>query len=224
MNIEQKTISFEDAAERAARSDRTVLLLRHSMRESLKNGTSDPPLTPEGVEYARSCAGPLAALGQTGFGASPRIRAVQTAEAIKKGIGQAVENEKVRAIQEISDTAMFEYPERLDDALKGSDIPALLRQYFSTGHCPGLIDLEPFAAGLARFLTETEFGCRNMILISHDILIVALMSVLKAHVFTADDWCGYLEGAALFRSPEGEWTIGYVVPDLRTKKKMTLFI
>ena len=224
MNVDQKTFSFRDVAERAARSGRTVLLLRHSMRESLKNGTSDPPLTPEGVEYARSCAGSLAALGHAGFGASPRIRGIQTAEALRKGMGKGVENETVRAVEEISDTAMFEYPERLDEALKGSDIPALLREYFSTGRCPGMKDMEPFAAGLARFLTETDFGCRNTILISHDIVIVALMSVLKAHVFTADDWCGYLEGAALFRSHDGKWSIGYVVPDLRTKKKMSLFI
>lgn len=227
MNIhaDQRTLSFRDAAEQAARSDRTVLLLRHSMRESLKNGTSDPPLTPEGMEYAKSCAAPLTALGHdTGFGASPRIRGIQTAEAIRQGIGKDVENKEIRTVEEISDTAMFEYPERLDDALKNSDVPALLRQYYSTGRCPGMKDLEPFAVGLAGFLTETDFGSRNMILISHDIVIVALMSVLKAHVFKADDWCGYLEGAALFRSRVGEWTIGYVVPDLRTKKKMTLFI
>jgi len=224
MNTEPIPVSFRDAAARASEADRTVLLLRHSMRESLKNGTSDPPLTPEGMEYARTCAGPLAALGHAGFGASPRIRGMQTAEALRQGMGKGVENEQIRAVEEISDTAMFEYPERLDDALKGSDIPALLRQYFSTGRCPGMKDLEPFADGLAKFLTETDFGCRNMILISHDIVIVALMSVLKARVFKADDWCGYLEGAALFRSPGGDWTIGYAVPDLRTKKKMSLFI
>ena len=225
MNTDQKTISYADAAERAGSADRTVLLLRHSMRESLKNGTSDPPLTSEGREYARSCAAPLAGLGpDTGFGASPRIRGVQTAEMLMQGIGGGTEKGTVRTFEEISDTAMFDYPERLDDALKGSDIPALLRQYYSTGSCPGMKDLGPFAIGLAKFLTETDFGCRNMILISHDIDIVALMSVLKAHVFKADDWCGYLEGAALFRSHEGEWTIGYVVPDLRTKKKMSLFI
>lgn len=225
INADQNTFSYRSAAERAARSDRTVLLLRHSMRESLKNGTSDPPLTPEGTEYARSCAAPLAELGpDTGFGASPRIRGIQTAEAIRQGIGKNVENEAVRTVEEISDTAMFDYPGRLDDALKGSDIPSMLRQYYSTGRCPGMKDLGPFASGLAKFLTETDFGRRNTILISHDIVIVALMSVLKAHVFKADDWCGYLEGAALFRSPDGNWTIGYVVPDLRTKKKMSLFI
>ena len=225
INAEQNIFSYRSAAERAARSDRTVLLLRHSMRVSLKNGTSDPPLTPEGAEYAKNCAAPLAALGpDTGFGASPRIRGIQTAEAIRLGIGKEVENKAVRTVEEISDTAMFDYPGRLDDALKNSDIPALLRQYYSTGRCPGMKDLEPFGTGLAGFLTETDFGCRNTILISHDIVIVALMSVLKAHVFQPDDWCGYLEGAALFRSPDGDWTIGYVVPDLRTKKKMSLFI
>ena len=224
MNVIQETVSFRDAAERAGHSDRTVLLLRHSMRESLKCGTSDPPLTSEGMEYARNCGTLLAALKDAGFGASPRIRGIQTAQMLMQGSGGDIENGTIRTVGEISDTAMFDYPERLDDALKGSDIPALLRQYYSTGRCPGMKDLEPFAAGLAKFLTETDFGCRNMILISHDIVIVALMSVLKARVFKADDWCGYLEGAALFRSHEGEWAIGYVVPDLRTKKRMTLFI
>jgi len=225
METESRMITFQEITERAVRSERTVLLLRHSMRESLKNGTSDPPLTPEGLEYARECGGRLAGLpGNTGFGASPRKRTVQTAESLRQGIAAVGGGKEIRLFPEISDTAMFEKPEELEMVLREYDIPALLRQYYSTGKVAGLKELESFADGLARFLTKTDFGCRNMILVTHDILIAALLTARKVRTITLDDWCGYLEGAALFRARDGVWTLGYAVPDLRTRKKASLFI
>ena len=224
MNREKELLSFRDVAEQARRSEKTVLLLRHSMRESLKNGTSDPALTPEGMEYARSCGALLSLPGDAGSGASPRKRTVQTAKLLSREMTGGESRSEVRIFPEISDTAMFKNPEKLDMALRDWDIPALLRQYYSTGTAAGMKDLEPFSAGLVRFLTETDFGCRNMVLVTHDILIVALLTALRVRVFTPDDRCGHIEGAALFRSSDGRWTIAYAVPDVRTRKKMTLFI
>ena len=54
LRIEKKLLSFRDIPALADRAERSVLLLRHSMRESLNHGT-DPVLTPEGTAFARQC-------------------------------------------------------------------------------------------------------------------------------------------------------------------------
>ena len=48
MNIIKEIISFEDAAKIANTSQQSVLLVRHSYRESLANGNHDPGLTSAG--------------------------------------------------------------------------------------------------------------------------------------------------------------------------------
>ena len=55
MNIVEKIISFEEAAQIANASTQSVLLLRHSYRESLANGNHDPSLTQAGWDYAVEC-------------------------------------------------------------------------------------------------------------------------------------------------------------------------
>ena len=55
INIHKEMISFEDAAKLSAVSEQSVLLVRHSYRESLVNGNHDPGLTAAGYEYAVEC-------------------------------------------------------------------------------------------------------------------------------------------------------------------------
>jgi len=222
LHIEKNILSFGDIPRLAASSRKTVLLVRHSFRQSLNDGTYDPPLTREGTEYARSCGAFLAGLGETAFGTSPRLRARQTAEELMRGGG--FPEEEMRVYPEIGDTAMFTRPEYLDAALASGGIAEKLKSYFSTGKAPNMIDLPVFARGLLAFLTETDFGRKNAVLATHDILLVALLSVYEVYPFRLDDWCGYVQGAALFRGENGDWSIAYAVPDAEHRRKYALFV
>jgi broad specificity phosphatase PhoE len=221
LQIEKKLLSFRDIPTLADRSEKSVLLLRHSMRVSLNHGT-DPVLTPEGTAFARQCGTLLAGLSEAGFGASPRKRAILTAEALKQEIDPAAGETAV--FPEISDTAMFVRPDMLDAALRNSNITDLLREYYTMGHTEGLIDRRDFASELLQFLTSTDFKSRNTILITHDILIVCLLTHLKVYPFEFNDWCGYVQGAALFRSADGVWSVRYAVPDAANRPKTALFV
>lgn len=221
LQIENKILSFREIPSLAAKSEKAVLLLRHSMRASLNHGT-DPVLTPEGTAFARQCGQLLNGLSETGFGASPRKRAILTAEALKQEISP--DSAETAIFPEIADTAMFMRPDLLDVALKKHNIPEILQQYFTTGHAEGLIDRKDFASGLLQFLTDTDFHSRNTILIAHDILIVCLLTHLKVYPFVMDDWCGYIQGAALFRSHQGCWSIYYTVPDASNRPKTAVFV
>ena len=219
--VENKILSFREIPGRAAGAERSVLLLRHSMRESLTHGT-DPVLTSEGTAFARQCGRLLSGFQNAGFGASPRKRAILTTEALKQEISPAPAETAI--FPEISDTAMFMKPDLLDVALKKHNIPDILQEYFTTGHAEGLIDRKDFASGLLQFLTNTDFQKRNTILITHDILIVCLLTQLKVYPFVMDDWCGYIQGAALFRSSDGTWSIYYTVPDAENRPKTAVFV
>lgn len=222
LEIRKGILSFRDIPHLSEVSEKTVLLLRHSFRKSLNDGTFDPPLTEEGAAYAQKCGALLAGWKDVSFGASPRIRARQTAEALRSG-GGFPEGE-ISVHPEIGDTAMFTKPEYLDSALASGGIAEKLESYFSTGRAPNMIDLPVFARGLLDFLTGTDFGRKNAVLATHDILLVALLSVYEVYPFRLDDWCGYVQGAALFREKTGAWSIAYAVPDAANRQKSALFV
>ena len=221
LQIKQGILSFREIPALAERAAKSVVLLRHSMRESLNKG-SNPGLTPDGTAYARQSGTFLTGLRDAGFGASPRKRSIETAAALRLGM-DGTEGE-IRTYQDIADTFMFVAPDGLDQAIRSGRIPEMLREYYFSGHTDGMKDLKDFSAGLLRFLTETDFPDRNTILISHDIVIVSLLAPLKVYPFRPADWCGYVQGAALFRSPDGNWSIYYTVPDLASRKETALFI
>jgi len=222
LKVEEGILSFGEIPGLSEASEKTVLLLRHSFRKSLNDGTYDPPLTEEGAEYARNCGALLAGWKDVSFGASPRIRARQTAEELRRGGG--FPEEEMRVYPEIGDTAMFTRPEYLDLALASGGIAEKLNSYFSTGRAPNMIDLPVFARGLLDFLTGMDFGRKNAVLATHDILLVALLSVYEVYPFKLDDWCGYVQGAALFRDKNGAWSIAYAVPDASHRQKYALFV
>lgn len=220
ININQNILSFEEIAAIAEQSEQTALLLRHSYRESLVNGNHDPSLTAAGWEYAAECGKLLKGLHNVCFGASPRKRTSETIEAIIKGGGFPAST--VAPYPILHDTAMFTAPENLAAAIEGGNIPALLKEYFSTGRAPGMKHIKDFVPELLAFLTG-HFPCPNVIMSTHDIVVVALLSFLNVYTFTPNDWCGYVQGAFLYKE-NGLWTITYTVPDLTRRLPCPLFV
>ncbi len=222
IHIHKEILSFSDLPEIAEGASKTVLLVRHSFRQSLQNGSHDPGLTPEGWDYAKECGAYLKGLKEVCFGSSIRKRTIETVQALIEGAG--FEPSEITHYPVIYDTALFQTPEDLDITIDKGNIPVLLKQYFTTGQAERMIDLPEYHRRLLEFLTTTEFEKKNVILATHDIVTAALLLPLKVYPFHQDDWCGYVQGAALYQSADGDWTIGYIVPDKTKRKKHALFV
>jgi broad specificity phosphatase PhoE len=207
----------------ADNSVRTVLVVRHSIRESLRAGSVDPDLTPEGAELAMRCGRLLA--GQGGdvlFGASPRKRTRNTALCMMKGGG--FPSRPVIECPELGDLTIFSRPVDFEAMLRTHRTDVVLREYFTTGHAEGLKDMRPFAAELLKFLTETPFPSARMVFVSHDVLAMSILSALGVRSFSLDDWCGYLHGVLLTQGRDGKWTAAYAVPDYDAGRTYRLFV
>ena len=218
--IHTEILSFNNIPLLAEKFDKTVLLLRHSMRETLNHGL-DPGLTAEGRNYALQCGKLLTGLADVSFGASPRKRTIETAQALQEG--GKLGNSEIDIYTEIQDTALFTRPENLALSLQNGNLPEILKEYFSTGKAPGTIDLEVYSGNLLNFLIETKFKTRNTILLSHDIICASLLLPQKVYPFKLDDWCGYIQGAALLLI-NGVWHLHYIVPNLSQRQTYALFI
>lgn len=222
LKINHDILSFYDIPALAERSRRTVMLIRHSFRESLQNGSLDPGLTPEGLAYAKESGAFLKGLNNVCFGSSKRTRTIQTAEALMEG--GSLEKGKIKIYPQITDTVLFESEDGLGNSINNGTISKLLKNYFLTGKADTMIDLSVCHQRLLNFLTETEFEKKNVILASHDIITATLLLPLNVYPFSMDDWCGYVQGAVLTLSADGCWTVAYVVPDKNNRKKYSLFI
>ncbi len=220
INAHKEIMSFEEAARLSAVSDRSVLLVRHSFRESLVNGNHDPGLTAEGYEYAVESGKFLKDMKNVCFGASSRKRTTETVKALIAGANFAASD--IVPCPLLHDTAMFSPPENLGIAIENGTIPSLLKSYYQTGTATGMRDIREYAPELLAFLTG-DFPCPNVILSTHDIVAVALLSYFKVWKFTPEDWCGYVQGAFLYLQ-NGIWNIAYCVPDKTNRPVTQLFV
>ena len=220
MKINKNIISFADIPAVAAASSKSVLLVRHSYRESLVGGNHDPSLTARGKEYAQECGNLLKGLQNVCFGASSRKRTMETVEGLITGAGFSAK--EIVPCPLLHDTAMFLKPDNLAAAIESGSIPMLLKSYFTTGTAPGMHHIKEFAPALFTFLAS-DFPCPNVVLSTHDIVVVALLSFFQVYEFKQDDWCGYIQGAFMY-CQDGEWTLAYAVPDSANRIKAQLFV
>ena len=224
MNINHEIISFSDIPILASNAQKSVLLVRHSYRESLQNGNMDPGLTVEGFDYAIECGTFLTGLKDVCFGSSPRRRTIQTIQCVAKGGNLGDETIAIPTYNQLHDTAMFSPPEALGWAVDNNTLGKLLNEYYSTGNAQDMIPLKEFAANLANFLTQTKFEKKNVILASHDIIIISLLTYFNVYKFQLNDWFGYVQGAFLYQNNNDQWTICYAVPDKNNRQVCQLFV
>lgn len=221
IEVNREILSFKEIPAIAADSQRTALMLRHSYRQSLVNGNYDPPLTSEGWDFAVECGKLLRGMTDVCFGASSRLRTIQTIEAIIQGGGFA-SGTPITPIPQLHDTAIFSPPENLAIAIEKGTIPALFREYFSTGSAPGMRPMKEFVTELQELLTGS-FPSPNVIVATHDVVAAPLLLSLKVYDFTQKDWCGYVQGAFLWQKDD-RWTIAYAVPDKENRPLTELFV
>jgi len=221
--INRTPVLFGDIPALADHADRTVLMVRHSIRESLRAASVDPALTPDGEKLARHCGRLLAGLGgEVSFGASPRRRTRDTARCLMEGGGFPAQ--EIRDCPEIGDLTIFSRPVDFEAMLRTHNTENVMREYYSTGHADGLKDMRPFAAQILKFLTETPFRSPRMVFVSHDVLAMAALAALGVRAFSVDDWCGYLHGLLLTQDRDGAWTAAYALPDFDAGRKHRLFV
>ena len=223
IDVNKKIVSFKEIPALSENASATVLLLRHSYRESLQGGL-DPGLTEEGWAYAVECGKLLKGLKDVCFGASPRKRTFQTVEAIIEGGELPNKGGVIVPFPQLHDTSLFSPPEMLGVSVADNTLSQLLREYFTTGKAPSMIGIKDYAGSLADFLTGTRFEKKNVILATHDIVLIALLSYFRVYPFCEKDWCGYVQGAFLYSDARGQWTICYTVPDKVTRKACQLFV
>lgn len=223
IDVNKKIVSFKEIPALSENASATILLLRHSYRESLQGGL-DPGLTEEGWAYAVECGKLLKGLKDVCFGASPRKRTFQTVEAIIEGGELPNKGGVIVPFPQLHDTSLFSPPEMLGVSVADNTLSQLLREYFTTGKAPSMIGIKDYAGSLADFLTGTRFEKKNVILATHDIVLIALLSYFRVYPFCEKDWCGYVQGAFLYSDARGQWTICYTVPDKETRKACQLFV
>ena len=222
IRINPAPVLFSDIPALAETSDRTVLMVRHSIRESLRAFSIDPALTPEGEELARRCGKLLSGLGDVSFGASPRRRTRDTARCLIEGGGFRAND--IRDCPEIGDMTIFQHEVDFEAMLRTHNTENVMREYFSTGHADGLKDMRPFGAQILTFLTSEVFRSPRSVFVSHDVLAMAALGALGVRTFSNDDWCGFLHGILLSRDADGVWTAAYAIPDFDEGKKYRLFV
>ena len=222
IRINPAPVLFSDIPALAETSDRTVLMVRHSIRESLRALSIDPALTPEGEELARRCGKLLSGLGDVSFGASPRRRTRDTARCLIEGGGFRAND--IRDCPEIGDMTIFQHEVDFEAMLRTHNTENVMREYFSTGHAEGLKDMRPFGAQILTFLTSEVFRSPRSVFVSHDVLAMAALGALGVRTFSNDDWCGFLHGILLSRDADGVWTAAYAIPDFDEGKKYRLFV
>lgn len=222
MEIIRKVLSFPETVELSKKAVKSVWMLRHSMRRSLTEGTLDPGLTDEGRSYAQYCGTLLSGLDDVSFGSSGRLRCIETVKAI--AAGGNYDASIVKSYPVILDYTLFTSEDALGRAINENRIPALIKQYYSTGNAPDMVPLAEYSARLLAFLTETDFAAKNTILSSHDIIVVSLLLSHKVYPFVPDDWCGYVHGAVLFLQENGTWQLAYTAPEGDKRRRAAIFV
>jgi hypothetical protein len=216
MQTASELIDFAHIRARLDRGHRVALFIRHSERPAIsaedKEFGKHLGLTPLGVEMARSAGRCLAGFGNARFYASPMNRCRLTAHHFGEGMGIAAP-----AIVDADPLGVrgfyYEDPYKVQDLMRQQGYMAYMLDYLRNGTAPHSKPLGPATEQTAEWLrqqTTAQLG----VYVSHDIFIAAFLTGLKMRTYSAEDWVGFLHGAALIHSPDTGWVCHACVPSL----------
>lgn len=215
MNAFEETIDFPRVAGLLRQGCRVSLFLRHSERPPIdphdKTFGQALPLTPQGVAFARDAGKHLAGFDDVRFAASPMVRCRRTAQCIAEGMGlpdAPVADEPRLGLG----CFYYEDPEKLQDVMRQQGYLPFMLEYFRKGTAPYSRPLDAATLQMTAWLKDATVRQLN-VLVSHDIFIAALLTGLKVRTYTADNWVGFVHGAAIIHTPDGGWRCYPCVPD-----------
>jgi len=225
MQAFDETIDFHRVADLLRQGYRVSLFIRHSERPPIdpndKTFGQALPLTPQGIAFARDAGKRLAGFGDVRFAASPMVRCRVTAQCIAEGMGlpdAPVTDEPRLGLG----CFYYEDPENLQDLMRQQGYLSFMLDYFRNGVAPYSRPLDVATGQMTAWLKDATTRQLN-VLVSHDIFIAALLTGLKVRTYSADNWVGFVHGAAIINAPDGSWRCYPCVPDNSTSAQDVSF-
>ena len=216
MHTAHDTIDLTHIRSRLEQGHRVALFIRHSERPAIRADDKEfgrhLGLTPLGAEMARHAGSRLAGFRDAHFFASPMTRCRLTAQHFAEGMGITP---PVVADAEPLGVRGFYYddPYAVQDLMRRQGYMAYMLEYLRNGSAPHSKPIGPATDQTAEWLqrqTTAQLG----VYVSHDIFIAAFLTGLNMRTYTAENWVGFLHGAALIHSPATGWVCHACVPDL----------
>lgn len=226
MNTSTNTIDFNHIRRSLDQGHRVALYIRHSERPEIRSDDKEfgkhLGLTPRGVELAREAGRRLAGFRDAHFYASPMTRCRLTAQHFAEGMG--IEAPLVEDADPLGVRGFYyDDPYAVQDLMRQQGYMAYMLEYLRNGIAPFSRPIGPATEQTAEWLkcqTSAQLG----IFVSHDIFIASFLTGLKIQTFSAENWVGFLHGAALIHSAQTGWSCYPCVPDLAESKTPPHFV
>ena len=216
MRISTNLIDLTHVRDFLKHGHRVVLFIRHSERPPIRTDDKEfgrtLGLTPRGVEMARQAGARLSGFRDVRFLSSPMARCQLTAHHFAEGMGLT------HAVVEDADPLgvrgfYYDDPYAVQDLMRKQGYMAYMLEYLRDGIAPFSRPIGPATEQTAEWMRCAATAKLN-IFVSHDIFIASFLTGLNIRTFSAEDWVGFLHGAALVHSAESGWSCHPCVPDL----------
>ena len=226
MRTSNETLDLSGIRSHLDQGRRVALFMRHSERPEISPDDKDfgrfLGLTPRGIQLAYDAGRRLAGLRDARFYASPMTRCQLTARHFAEGMG--VDAPLVEDADELGVRGFYyEDPYAVQDLMRQQGYMAYMLDYLKNGTAPYSCPIGPATAKTAVWLqskTTSQLG----VYVSHDIFIASFLTGLAIRTFAAEDWVGFLHGAALIQAPGDGWTCHAYVPDLAGQQTPPRFV
>ena len=216
MHISPTTIDLQGVLSALHAGAKVALLLRHSERPPIDHDDpefgKDLPLTPRGIEWALALGHALHGLPDASFSASPMTRCRLTAHHIALGMGYA--NPIVHDADALGVHGFYyEDPLAVQKYMRQQGFMPYMLDYLNTGLAPHSRPIGPATQQLAAWLQQQTTAALG-IYVSHDIFIASFLTYFQMRTFSAENWLGFLHGAALLHTPAMGWQCHAFAPNL----------
>lgn len=216
MRIKTELIDFTHIRAFLREGHRAALFIRHSERPPIRTDDKEfgrtLGLTPRGIEMARQAGARLSGLRDVRFCASPMNRCQLTARHFAEGMGlphAPVEDADPLGVRGF----YYDDPYAVQDLMRQQGYMAYMLEYLRNGTAPFSRPIGPATEQTAEWLRCASTSPLN-IFVSHDIFIASFLTGLHVRTYSAEDWVGFLHGAALVHDAQAGWTCHPCVPDL----------
>jgi hypothetical protein len=216
MRTSTEMIDLSRVNDQLQQGRRVALFIRHSERPPIRPDDKEfgrtLALTPRGMEMARSAGSRLRGFRDAQFHASPMTRCQMTARCFAEGMGLS---DAAVADADPLGVRGFYYadPYAVQDLMRQRGYMAYMLDYLRDGIAPHSSPIGTATEQTAAWLRE-QTTARLGVFVSHDIFIASFLTGLGIRTYTADDWVGYLHGAALIHDADSGWVCHACVPDL----------
>ena len=216
MRTSNETLDLSALRSRLDQGHRVALFMRHSERPEIRPDDKDfgrfLGLTPHGVQLALDAGRRLAGLRDARFFASPMTRCQLTARHFAEGMG--IDAPLVEDADELGVRGFYyEDPYAVQDLMRRQGYMAYMLDYLKNGTAPYSSPIGPATQQTAAWL-QSKTTAQLGVYVSHDIFIASFLTGLNIRTFSAQDWVGFLHGAALVHCAETGWSCHPCVPDI----------